>query len=449
MKQDQNIVIERQLDAGKLEIIVPYDDDTLNKLFVISALPEVAFIATQWGNPIKRQQFTRSVGLLYDYLSRRPRTSTAVALSNLDLLYQAQGTFDIDGAIWKAGYDEVAYTIDAGITSLDVVVKNAQRMPDRLSKDMFNWTLSESSSFYDDYAVAQIEDLEGILDSDWTKATQKNGQPYLFGSTKRANAFGEINQELLMMTSIGEYGDEAIGVAYEPVYYAKTKDGKTVFATMVENTDTYTITLIDDPKNIQGKPSKKTIMNLTLGNVDTDEFLFTSPHFDKVKKSYGVKPVNTAGKAVGTLAGRVLWVDTAILLGTGALSLFIPQIKPFSPIGEAVTSLFGFVGSVLDLNADELVPEFDKINLDAGIFGVATQLFALDEISATFTPTAESVQRDLNLDKRTFGIALANAGFGGAFNSFKQYDSWKVLTVLSITIIVIGVLRQVPAFFRR
>jgi hypothetical protein len=450
MKQDQNIVIDRQLEQGRLEIIVPYDDDTLNKLFVISALPEVAFIATQWSNPVKREQFTRSVGLLYSYLSRTPKSS-AVALSNLDLLYQAQGTFDVDGAIWKTGYDEFAYTMEAGITSLENIVKNAQSMPDRLNMRGGSWTFSESSSFYDDFQMSSVEDLEEIIDGDWIKAKQRNGQPYLFGSTKRAMSFGEVNQELLMQTEIATYGDEAIGVAYEPVYYAKTTDGRTVFATMVENTDSYTITLIDEPMTIKGgKPSKKTIMNLTLAVNDSDEFLVSSPHYKDIKKkSFGVKPVNTAGKAVGTLAGRILWVDTAILLGTGAVSLFVPSVKPFSPVGEVVSGLFSFVGSVLDLNADELVPEFDRINLDAGIFGVASQLFALDEISATFTPTAESVQRDLNLDKRTFGIALAKAGIGGAFFSFKQYDSWKVLTVLSISLLIIGVLRQVPAFFRR
>ena len=122
MKQDQNIVIDRQLEQGRLEIVVPYDDDTLNKLFVISALPEVAFIATQWSNPVKREQFTRSVGLLYSYLSNKTRISSAVGLSNLDLLYQAQGTFDIDGSIWKTGYDEFAYTMEAGITTLDNIV---------------------------------------------------------------------------------------------------------------------------------------------------------------------------------------------------------------------------------------------------------------------------------------------------------------------------------------
>ena len=73
-------------------------------------------------------------------------------------------------------------------------------MPDRL--EGWSWTLSESSSFYDDYNIGSIEDLNELIDGDWIKAKQKNGQPYLFGSTKTARAFGEINQELLMQTQI-------------------------------------------------------------------------------------------------------------------------------------------------------------------------------------------------------------------------------------------------------
>lgn len=450
MKNQQEIVIQRQLDAGQLEIVVPYDDNTLDKLFAISIIPEVAFIIQQTKDPLKRTQFIESLKLIYNGLAGGQINPSARAkgIANLDLLYQLQNTFDIDSDLWRVqsvvDYNE-PYSLSRAIDNLDLIVANAERMPDKVELSAFT-SLAEQSALYDE--VLELDDLYDLLgEENFVKAKQKNGLPYLFGLTKTATAFGELENEMLLMTDVPTYGADAIGVGYEPVYYAKTKDGRYIYATIIENTDNYTITLIDKPRTVP--PSRKEILSLGLEAVDTSSMIIQSEGFEQLGKvSYGVKPVQGLAKSAGVLLGRALWIDTAILLGSAGLSLFIPQVDPFSPIGEGIEAIFRFVGRTLDLNPEELAPEIENINLDAGIFTIASQLFALDNIQVGFTPTAETIVRDLNLDGRTFGVALTNAGIDASFNSFRAYDSWDVLTILAITVIVVGLLRQVPAFFK-
>jgi len=474
MKAQQELIIQRQLEAGQLEVVIPYDDDTLNKLFVLTLIPEIALIGAEL-SPSRRARteviltalrqliFGQSAVVLspngFPVSSRLSNAGLRSQLNSLAIVFDYIETDKLAGGegSWQDLLEEEGRR--------NAIKQNVDDITRQISDFNFNnFGIDELIDEFDADNVKQVKaQAQGL--ALYPLVDKKNEPFFILSLLSEYDVEGEFDEEGLPSQSISGGRSAQLTQIYMDTTEFVEIDGEKFYSTFAWVDDDWeVIGQISeyDERVVDGKTifqvSKKQAADEVKETV-VGRMLFTEPieNASEIRKAIGKNPaigkVYSAKSGVlftaKSVAGRLLWVDTAILVGSGVLSLFIPQVKPFSPIGEALEGLFKFAGKALDLNADELVPELDKINLDAGIFAIATQLFALDEISATFTPTAESVQRDLNLDKRTFGIALANAGVGGVFNSFKQYDSWKILTVLSITIIVIGVLRQVPAFFRR
>jgi len=107
-----------------------------------------------------------------------------------------------------------------------------------------------------------------------------------------------------------------------------------------------------------------------------------------------------------------IFIDTGILLATGLGDLILSEefeenigidIRPFSPIGEAITGLAGFVGNQLGISEQTILNAAEDFNLDTLTKGGLVLLgdLVIDEI--------EDLTINLDLDGKTFGQIIGLA----------------------------------------
>lgn len=163
----------------------------------------------------------------------------------------------------------------------------------------------------------------------------------------------------------------------------------------------------------------------------------------------------------------VIWIDTGILAITGIADLLIDEqteqnlgidIQPFSPLGEVIGALGGWVASTLGFDASNLVQVGQQLGLDTLAKGGLLLLgdLVLDTEQATIDVDLEIGDQviNLDLDGRTFGevigLALQFSAVDGATSL--KWDDYKGLfelffyTLFSVLLIYFG--RQLLRHFR-
>ena len=163
-----------------------------------------------------------------------------------------------------------------------------------------------------------------------------------------------------------------------------------------------------------------------------------------------------------------IWVDTAILTITGVADLLIDEsledelginITPYSPLGEVIGSMVGWVGSTLGITQNDIARVGEAVGLDALAQG---SLFLLGDLvvdTANITIESDLTIADqnivLDLDARTFGetagLALQfgamDATIGGGWD-----DPAELMTIfLSVffSLILIRIAKGLFGFFKR
>tara|TARA_R100001163_G_scaffold63513_1_gene55614 strand:+ start:682 stop:1707 length:1026 start_codon:yes stop_codon:yes gene_type:complete len=159
----------------------------------------------------------------------------------------------------------------------------------------------------------------------------------------------------------------------------------------------------------------------------------------------------------------VIWVDTAILATTGILDLLIDEgleedlginITPYSPLGEVIGGLMGWVGNVLGITDNDIVAVGEAVGLDALAQG---SLFLFGDLvvdTANITIESDITVMDqnivLDLDARTFGetagLALQfgamDATIGGGWD-----DPAELMTLFLSVFFSIVLIRLAKGFF--
>ena len=115
-----------------------------------------------------------------------------------------------------------------------------------------------------------------------------------------------------------------------------------------------------------------------------------------------------------------IFIDTGILLATGLSDLILTEefeenigidIRPFSPIGEAITGLAGFVGNQLGISEQTILNAAEDFNLDTLTKGGLVLLgdLVIDEEAITVDYEIEDLTINLDLDGKTFGQIIGLA----------------------------------------
>lgn len=183
----------------------------------------------------------------------------------------------------------------------------------------------------------------------------------------------------------------------------------------------------------------------------------------KTASSVGAR---VAGSFVAGL-NVVIWVDTAILAITGLADLALDEeteqqlgldLQPFSPLGEVITGLMGWVGGQLGVNTDTIVEVGQSLGIDqlakGGLFMLGDLVLDVEETTIDVALDAGSQRIDLDLDGRTFGEVIGLATQFSLIDSATEYswDDPKGLfelfywTLFSVLLIYFG--RQLLGWFR-
>jgi hypothetical protein len=118
----------------------------------------------------------------------------------------------------------------------------------------------------------------------------------------------------------------------------------------------------------------------------------------------------------------VIWVDTAILAITGVADLLIDEeteeslginITPYSPLGDVIGSMMGWVSSTLGLSTDRIVQVGQDLGVDAlvrgGLFMLGDLVLDLEATTIDVNLAVGDQTIDLDLDGRTFGEVMGLA----------------------------------------
>ena len=191
-----------------------------------------------------------------------------------------------------------------------------------------------------------------------------------------------------------------------------------------------------------------------------------------LSKGATAKGAATIGAKVGGsfIAGVnvVIWVDTAILAITGIADLLIDEdleesigidIQPFSPLGEVIGSMTGWVANTLGINTDRIVQIGQDLGIDSMVKGGLFLLgdMILDTDNATIDVQLEAGSQNINLDLDGYtlgeimGLAVQFSAIEEA-NSFDYDDPAGLFemffwVLFSILLLYYG--RQFLSIFRR
>jgi hypothetical protein len=155
----------------------------------------------------------------------------------------------------------------------------------------------------------------------------------------------------------------------------------------------------------------------------------------------------------------VVWIDTAILAITGVADLLIDEeteeslginITPYSPLGDVIGSMIGWVSSTLGIQTDRIVQVGQELGLDAlakgGLFMLGDLVLDVEATTIDVNLAVGDQTIDLDLDGRTFGEVM---GLALQFATLDEATSieWSdrdemmklfIILVLSFVIVVFG-----------
>lgn len=116
-----------------------------------------------------------------------------------------------------------------------------------------------------------------------------------------------------------------------------------------------------------------------------------------------------------------IWIDTGILLTTGIADLLISEeleddlglnITPYSPIGESIMGLAGWVGNQLGISEETLLNAAEELNLDmlakGGLLMLGDLVIDEENITVQYSITEDRVV-NLDMDGSTFGQVMGLA----------------------------------------
>ena len=502
MKQEQSIIIEREIEfseeyGGQLTVEVPYDIDTLNKLIAISILPELIFVGAEL-SPNRLGRTWTVTAAVWDLIRREDArymkflSSASTAGFPIETTGKMGWLASLRGGATKQS-TATMQKLNALAITLDYIDAEKLIQYESSGLDFLELDSGKQANKYDrirrttDHIAGLMNTLDNAVESgtiQGQRLVQMRGQEmelYPFGSSARPNtkfesyffisrlteAWGNDELDFEGVATGGGMGQD---VSLERLYIDVNFDD----TNMIDDKIYYDIVgWIDDEWKIVAQIPYDDITEHSLANGGA---IFSSPQklvmkgevqeeatesllgFLASKQSkYGVDKKELAlllqkspkaGQiyttksgaffAAKTIAGRLLWVDTAILLGSGLLSLAIPQIKPFSPIGEVITYAWDFVAKALDFSTEELIEAAADADLSSTWLLLISQLVNLDEIEIDFEPNFTTIQQDLNLDGRTVGVMLTRMVADSFILQQKDYSVTKLLQSLCITSLLVA-----------
>ena len=192
----------------------------------------------------------------------------------------------------------------------------------------------------------------------------------------------------------------------------------------------------------------------------------------------GATPKVAAGigaRAAGSFVAGVnvvIWIDTAILALTGILDLLISEedeeafgidLQPFSPLGDVINSMMGFVADKLGIGTDEIVKVGQALGLEplakGGLFMLGDLVLDYEKTTIDVNLEFEMQSINLDLDGRTFGevmgLALQFASVDEAtkigWDDPTELLDLFFITLLSLLLIAFGgrLLRSFRSLFAR
>ena len=138
---------------------------------------------------------------------------------------------------------------------------------------------------------------------------------------------------------------------------------------------------------------------------------------------------SAAAQAGGRVAGSfiagvnvVIWIDTAILAITGVADLLLDEeteqslginVQPYSPLGDVINTMVGWVGGVLGINSADVVQVGERLGLDtlaqSSFLLLGDLVLDVEQTTIDVVLETDVQQIDLNLDGRTFGEVMGLA----------------------------------------
>jgi hypothetical protein len=507
MKNEQSLIIEKQIALGNLTVEVPYDNDTLNKLIAISILPELIFVGAEIGDGKRLGRTITVASAVWDLIVREDARYTEFmttfgagfktkATGHMSWLNSIRGGSTSQSNAFMQKLNALAITLDYmeaekaiqyqadgeavwGIVDSKYKWQEVNRTTDQINNLMNTLDTSGKAPIMGEQLInMQSQNME-LYQFGTKSKVLKTYEPFFFIS-RVSEAWGDDNidfegfstgagfsqelsmeqlyintniDDIVMVDGIATYPTNTFGgklhydvvgwiddkweiiaqIPYEDLVETQTREGGAVFTT---------------------KPKIMTT-GIIADEVETSLLQFLTSkgdYFEGVSSteltSLKLKP--TAGKiyntksgwlfATKTVAGRLLWVDTAILLGSGVLSLVIPQVKPYSPIGEVITHAWDFVAKALDYSTDELIEAAVDADLSGGWLVLIQKLVQLDKIKIDFEPNFTTISKDMNLDGRTVGVMLTKMVGDSFMLQQRDYSITKILQSLCITTLIAATL---------